>query len=145
MILAGPLPGGLGGTLSTTLCFTLKPHSTDEPSYSATHIQTLADLQNFTTGRLRWKPSGIVQSDDGTLGLHTSLLYPVNESVHRHQEITLVCICRLRICLHVTMSLNDIYVSNNFYLISLRQLIFNQTYICCIGIKQHIMLCNIYS
>ena len=40
------------------------------------------------------------------------------------QEITLVCICRLRMRLYVTMTLNDIYISNNFYLISLRRLIF---------------------
>ena len=84
MILAGPLPGGLGGTLTTTLGFTLKPHSIDKPSYSATHVQTLVDLPNFMTGRLRWKPSGVVQSDGGTLGLHTSLLYPLNGSVHCH-------------------------------------------------------------
>jgi len=42
-----------------------------------------------------------------------------------HQEITLVCMCRLRMCLYVTMTLNDIYVYNNFYQISLRRLIFN--------------------
>jgi len=62
-----------------------------------------------------------------------------------HQEITLVCICRLRMCLYVTMTLIDIYISKNFYLISLRRLIFNPTYICCIGIKRHIMLYYIYS
>jgi len=32
------------------------------------------------------------------------------------QEITLVCTCRLRMCLYVTMTLNDIYMSNNFVL-----------------------------
>ena len=31
-----------------------------------------------------------------------------------HQEITLVCICRLRMCLYVTMTLIDIYISKNF-------------------------------
>ena len=41
-----------------------------------------------------------------------------------HQEITLVCTCPLRMCLYVTMTLVDIYMSNNFYLISLRRLIF---------------------
>jgi len=52
MALARPLPGGQGGTLSTTLGFTIKPHSTDEPFYSAIHMQTLADLPNL----LRWEP-----------------------------------------------------------------------------------------
>ena len=62
-----------------------------------------------------------------------------------HQEITLVCICRLRMCLYVTMTWKDICMLNNFYLISLRQLIFDPTYICGTGIKGHIMLYNIYS
>ena len=31
-----------------------------------------------------------------------------------HQEITLVYICRIRMHLYVIMSLNDIYMSNNF-------------------------------
>ena len=31
-----------------------------------------------------------------------------------HQEITLVCVCRIRIRLYVIMTLNDIYMSNNF-------------------------------
>ena len=51
----------------------------------------------------------------------------VQVSLTMHQEITLVCICRLKMCLHVTMTLNDIYMSNNFDLISLRRLIFNPT------------------
>ena len=60
MALAGRLLGGQGGILSTTLGFTLKPHSTDEPSYNAIHMQTLADLSNISTGRLRWEPWGII-------------------------------------------------------------------------------------
>ena len=62
-----------------------------------------------------------------------------------HQEITLVYICRIRMRLYVNKSLNDIYMSNNFWLTSLRRIIFNPTYICCIDIKRHITLYNIYS
>jgi len=72
---------------------------------------------------------------------------PLHEEADRlaHQEITLVCICRSRMCLHVTMTSNDLYMSNNFYLISLRRLIFNPIHICCISMKRHTMLYNIYS
>ena len=62
-----------------------------------------------------------------------------------HQEITLVFICRIRMRLYVIKTLNDIHMSNNFELISLRRIIFYSTYICCIDIKRHIMLYNIYS
>jgi len=55
------------------------------------------------------------------------------------------CICRIRMRLHVKMTLNDIYMSNDFQLISLRRISFYTTYICCIDIKRHIMLYNIYS
>ena len=72
---------------------------------------------------------------------------PLHEEADRlaHQEIMLVCIWRLRMCFYVTMTLNDIRMSNNFYLIGLRRLIFNPTYICCISMQRHIMLYNIYS
>ena len=45
----------------------------------------------------------------------------------------------------VIKSLNDIHMSNNFELTSLRQMILYPTYICCIEIKRHIKLYNIYS
>jgi len=67
----------------------------------------------------------------------------------KHQEITLVYICRIRMRLYVIKSLNDIYMSNNFYLISLRRIISYPTYICCIDyyatydLIQHIFLKNI--
>ena len=66
-----------------------------------------------------------------------------------HQEITLVYICRIRMRLYVIKSLNDIYMSNNFELTSLRRIIFYPTYICCIDyyatydVIQHIFLNNI--
>ena len=61
----------------------------------------------------------------GCLRVHTSILH----------EITLVCTCRLRMCLYVTMTLNNNYMSNYFNLISLRRLNFDPTYICYIGIE----------
>jgi len=54
-------------------------------------------------------------------------------------------ISRLRMCLYVTMTFKDIWMSKISYQISLRRIIFNRTYICCISIKRHIMLYNIYS
>ena len=46
-----------------------------------------------------------------------------------HQEITLVYICRIRMRIYVIKSLNDIYMSNNFYMTSLRRIILYPTYI----------------
>ena len=62
-----------------------------------------------------------------------------------HQEITLVYTCRIRMRIYVIKSLNDIYMSNNFWLTSLRRIILYPTYICCIDIKRHITLYNIHS
>jgi len=47
-------------------------------------------------------------------GQKTGTTSPKCQKRRRHEEITLVYICRIRMRLYVIKSLNDIYMSNNF-------------------------------
>jgi len=66
--------------------------------------------QGITTIQL---PSGPLSLDGAQWHLLKHTL-DNSEPSALHQEITLVHICRIRMCLYVIKSLNDIYMSNNF-------------------------------
>ena len=74
--------------------------------------------------------------------IHGNKCSRVSHSIHL--EITLVYVCRLRMCLYVEISLNNIHMSTKFYPLGFCRLIFYPTYICRIIFKRHIWLNDIY-